>query len=84
MTMWDTDSSQTALYWACWKEDVELVKIVSSHPNVNINEEESDGKCGRSSPLEVACRIGKAEIVNVLLSHPDIDVNLGWVSFESL
>ena len=79
----DTEFSQTALYWACSKEDVELVKILSSHPNININGEGRERKYGATSPLHAACNSGNAEVVNILLSHPYIDVNLGWVSIET-
>jgi hypothetical protein len=63
----------TALTKASFNENVELVSLLLSRPDIDVNKKNSDGE----SPLTVACRFHREnkKLINMLLARPDIDVN---------
>jgi ankyrin repeat protein len=73
----------TAFHVACREGKLNVVKILASHPYLDVNrrcgagskaagEENEDGDNG----LAIACYKGDLAIVRFLLSHPIIDVNI--------
>lgn len=64
-----------ALHIACIKENVEIVKLLLAHNQINVNL-----KCiaegVKKTALHIACEKGNVEIVKLLLAHQTIDVNV--------
>ena len=60
----------TLLYTACVEGHNEIVKLLLSHPNIDVNKDNKG-----ATPLYVGCSRGHIEIVNSLLTHTNIDVN---------
>ncbi|MCP4747312.1 MAG: hypothetical protein GY874_14400, partial [Desulfobacteraceae bacterium] len=56
----------TPLCRAAWKGYTDVVKLLLSHPEIDVN---------KDRPLYWAAKNGHIEIVKLLLSHPEIDVN---------
>ena len=63
--------AQTSLHLAANRGLEEMVKLLLSHPDIDVN---SQGRSGRT-PLHAATNNGCMEIIVLLLAHPGIDVN---------
>ncbi|CAN9349704.1 unnamed protein product [Alternaria sp. RS040] len=63
--------AQTSLHLAANRGLEEMVKLLLSHPDIDVN---SQGPSGRT-PLHAATNNGCMEIIVLLLAHPGIDVN---------
>ena len=61
----------TALHLAAVMGNAESGRILSSHPSIDVNIKDSNGK----TPLHLAAEMGQIEVVRFLSSHPTIDVN---------
>ena len=68
-------SSITALNMAIENDDIEIVKLLLSHPGINVNIQNKSGNISETA-LHKAVFSGNVEIVKLLLSNPEIDVNI--------
>lgn len=68
----------TVLMIACEIGDIEMVSMLLTERNINVNAQNSDG----GTALMIACMSERENIVRILLSERDIDVNVvdygGW------
>lgn len=82
----------TALYISVAHENIEVVKLLLSEENININAEitllkkinrktHKEISTNKSFPLIKAVEKGNFEIVKILLMHKNIDVNLSSMSY---
>lgn len=55
--------SKTALCNACINENINMVKLLLTHPDIDTNKKDTDGR----SPLYTTCIIGHMEIATILL-----------------
>ena len=62
---------ETALFCACDKGYLEVVRELLKHKDIEVNKADNFGR----SPLCIACENGYLEIVKELLKHENIDVN---------
>jgi ankyrin repeat protein len=67
-----TSVQKTALHYACYLGQVEMVRFLLSIPKVNVNAVTND----RLTPLMLAAQHGHSICVSLLLGRPEIDVNL--------
>jgi len=84
----DPKHKGTPLYLACQRGHYEAVKVLLSHPEIDVNLGISQRPISfylndsllpsptYLSPLHIACARGHLAIVNLLLSHPSINPNL--------
>jgi len=63
----------TALTQACNQGYAEIVELLLTHPNINVNLTQNQEL---HTPLVYACGVGSPKIAELLLKHPGIDVNL--------
>ena len=61
-----------ALHSASRWDDVEVVKLLLAHPNINVNLQSIDGQ----TPLSKGCENGKVSVVRVMLKDPRVDITL--------
>ena len=61
-----------ALHSASRWDDVEVVKLLLAHPNINVNLQSIDGW----TPLSFGCWNGQVSVVRVMLKDPRVDVTL--------
>ncbi|KAK8899206.1 hypothetical protein M9Y10_001510 [Tritrichomonas musculus] len=71
----DIEMSSAALHMAVDNNDTEIVKLLLSHPNIDVNIL-SKSKNVSETALHRAVYKGNEEIIELLLSHPKIDVNI--------
>ena len=73
------NACQSALHLAVMKGNVEIVKLLLSNENIDVNVfnhiNETDYE-DENTALYTAVKNGKLKIVNLLLSHKNIDVNI--------
>ena len=67
------DNLSAALFTACQNGNIEIVKRLVTHPEININVKEKNDK----TLLMVAYENNHLEIVKLLLAHPKINIVLG-------
>lgn len=67
----DNPNKQTPLHLATDRGRKEIVKLLLSHPNIDVNSRDENGE----TPLHTAARKTRMEILLPLLRHPDINVN---------
>ena len=60
-----------ALYFAIETRNMDIIKLLLSHKDIDINAPFQKGK----SPLHLAVQNNDIEIVKLLLTYPNIDVN---------
>ncbi|EFC35804.1 predicted protein, partial [Naegleria gruberi] len=72
-----TDRKTSLLAIACEKSNLEIIKILLSVPNINVN-------LGHKPPLYIACERGSEEIVKLLLNIPTINVNQEYTGLTAL
>ena len=86
------EEKMTALYISVAHENIEVVKLLLSEENININAEitllkkinkktHKDISTNKSFPLIKAVEKGNFEIVKILLMHKNIDANLSSISY---
>ena len=79
-----TDTNKrTALYYACWRNHMDIVTTLLNHKYINVNLKDSDG----FGAFREACFWNRYEIVLILLNDGRTDLNLldkmGWTPFMS-
>ncbi|MBA3537038.1 MAG: ankyrin repeat domain-containing protein [Tatlockia sp.] len=62
----------TPLYFAVYDEDPYGLKLLLSHPEIDVNLATQGGV----TPLHMAAKYGNVELVDLLLKHPAIEINL--------
>ena len=62
----------TALHVITEHEDTEILELLVSHANININSVEDEGR----TALIISASIGNVDLMKKILLHPDVDVNL--------
>jgi ankyrin repeat protein len=67
----DNPSKQTSLHLATDRGLKEIVKLLLSHPDINVSPQDETGE----TPLHTAARKDYMEILVLLLAHPGMDVN---------
>ncbi|CAN9362528.1 unnamed protein product [Alternaria alternata] len=67
----DNPNKQTPLHLATDRGLKEIVKLLLSHPDIDVNPRDENGE----TPLHTAARKDRIEILVPLLRHPSIDVN---------
>jgi ankyrin repeat protein len=66
-------NGNTSLHYACQNEKIEVVKLLLSRPDIDINTINTQ----RETSLFMACNYSNnSELVKLLLDYPNIDVNL--------
>jgi len=75
----DSDN-YTALTNACFKGNIEVIKLLLQHPSIDVNPQDSHGYTSLMwSILSV-----EYEVIKLLLQHPNININLqdslGWTA----
>mmetsp|Transcript_25180 Transcript_25180/g.42156 ORF Transcript_25180/g.42156 Transcript_25180/m.42156 type:complete len:345 (+) Transcript_25180:368-1402(+) len=61
----------TPLYIAASKGDFQMVKMLVTHPDIDVNIAMQDG----ATPLYIAACRGDVDVVRQLMTHPEVDVN---------
>ena len=64
-------NGMSPLFSACKRGNIQIIKILLSMENIDVNQVEPDGK----TPLYAACMAGSTQIVRTLLSAENFDVN---------
>jgi ankyrin repeat protein len=67
-----SQDDRTPLYVACWKNHVNVVKILLEQEQLRVNQADEFGL----TPLHRACIEGHVDIVRLLLDHRNIDITL--------
>lgn len=67
----DKETKASPLHFSCRRKMVDIVKILVSHDDVDVNKMASF----RTRPIHSACRSKSLEVVNLLLNRKDIDLN---------
>lgn len=88
--IWDDQWKKTALNVATEKNHAEIVKILLTHSDINVNIkitiEQNTDECKRKkigkTALHIAIENKNIEIVDYLLSHPKIDANIKCEYYE--
>ena len=61
----------TVLYYACDTKNIEVIELLLSHPDIDVNVKNSDG----DTPLHRVILRDSIEILQLLLAQPNINVN---------
>jgi len=64
-------ADQTALHVACREDNIEIVKMLLLHPDIDVNITDKRGQ----TPFLIACYQGRTEVVKELLKDGRIDFN---------
>jgi len=64
-------TNQYPLHDAIWKDNIEAMKLLLAHSNIDVNKQDKYGY----TPLYYAIWKDKIEAMKLLLAHPNIDVN---------
>jgi hypothetical protein len=62
----------TPLHIACFQGSLDVVVLLLSHPDIDVNSRDANGH----TPFSIACECREVEVVKVLLNDPRVDVNL--------
>jgi len=64
----------TPLHLACFYSNIDIIKLLLSYPDINVNIQDNNG----NTPLHLPCsdELVNINVVELLLAHPDIDVNI--------
>lgn len=68
-------SNKYPIMHAIWNKRVELIKLLLSHPRIELNRLVCEGDESKYSILMIAIRNSTLEILQLLISHPKINVN---------
>jgi ankyrin repeat protein len=67
-----TANQKTALHYACYLGQVEMVTFLLAHPQIQVNALTND----RLTPLMLAAQHGHSTTTSLLLRRPEIDLNV--------
>lgn len=83
----DKEARSSALHMAISEDNIEIIKLLLSHPKIDVNStasmKASNNEISGLTALHDAVKDEKVEIVELLLSHPKINVFMQMTSKNS-